>query len=562
MPVIASLNATSPSGWGRYARLLVTPAPTPSSSTCTGRRRSHRAEQVESDDLALVADVKAAVDIPVALKLSPFYSSMANFAVQAVHAGADGLVLFNRFYQPDLDVDTLEITPRLELSSPWSCACRCVDRHPPSDPAGLQPASPPPAASRPALTSPRRSSSAPTSRRRRRGSAPRTRSPARHRRGPRRVDDDHDYESVTQLRGSVSMCHGQQPIRLRAGELRPTLHSWTSPVTAGRPGRRSSPGQHRTRRIGAIREDDPRSRIWTAPPSDDRRWKIVGAHAPARIPARCTGRSAAQRPGSFGFLDPRCPRVRGRRCGAAEPRVRVATFYSYFTLKPPGVHTCVVCMGTACYINGATKLLGGIVEELGISAGQTTSDGQISVLTAHCVGACSVAPVVVIDGEVHGKLSAESVVQACATCDRPPGSSRAPGAPRTSLAAARRDPEGARARQRQRVRGGGRLSLGGRHRRHADGSRRPTGSPTSRCAVGCLGLCARGPLVDIPEHGRLFEGVTSSASVDAPADVATEPAARDAAPFFTRQVKVVLENSGRIDPENLDDYLATTAIRR
>jgi bidirectional [NiFe] hydrogenase diaphorase subunit len=68
-------------------------------------------------------------------------------------------------------------------------------------------------------------------------------------------------------------------------------------------------------------------------------------------------------------------------------------------------------MGTACYINGATKLLGGIVEELGISAGQTTSDGQISVLTAHCVGACSVAPVVVIDGEVHGKLSAESAVQ-------------------------------------------------------------------------------------------------------------------------------------------------------
>ena len=88
----------------------------------------------------------------------------------------------------------------------------------------------------------------------------------------------------------------------------------------------------------------------------------------------------------------------------------VATFYSYFTLEPPGVHTCVVCMGTACYINGATKLLDGIIEELGIGAGQTTSDGQISVLIAHCVGACSIAPVVVIDGEVHGRLSADAVV--------------------------------------------------------------------------------------------------------------------------------------------------------
>ena len=98
-----------------------TPAPTPSSSTSIGSRpiRPAEPEQIEYDDLALVADVKSAVNVPVALKLSPFYSSMANFAVQAVQAGADGLVLFNRFYQPDLDVDTLEIAPRLELSSPW-----------------------------------------------------------------------------------------------------------------------------------------------------------------------------------------------------------------------------------------------------------------------------------------------------------------------------------------------------------------------------------------------------------------------------------------------------------
>ena len=57
--------------------------------------------------------------IPLAVKLSPYYSAFANFAAAAVDAGADGLVLFNRFYQPDLDLDTLEVVPRLELSQPW-----------------------------------------------------------------------------------------------------------------------------------------------------------------------------------------------------------------------------------------------------------------------------------------------------------------------------------------------------------------------------------------------------------------------------------------------------------
>ena len=150
-----------------------------------------------------------------------------------------------------------------------------------------------------------------------------------------------------------------------------------------------------------------------APPSDDRRWRVVDARMRRlgyRPDALVEALHSVQE--SFGFLDRDALEYVAGALRLPPSRVYgVATFYSYFTLEPPGVHTCVVCMGTACYINGATKLLGGIVEELGISAGQTTSDGQISVLTAHCVGACSVAPVVVIDGEVHGKLSAESAVQ-------------------------------------------------------------------------------------------------------------------------------------------------------
>ena len=121
VPVIASLNASSPGGWTRYARQLADAGADAIELNVyrVAADPTRDAASVESDDLAIVADVKAAVDVPVAVKLSPFYSSLANFAARAVAAGADGLVLFNRFYQPDLDVETLDVVPRLELSTPW-----------------------------------------------------------------------------------------------------------------------------------------------------------------------------------------------------------------------------------------------------------------------------------------------------------------------------------------------------------------------------------------------------------------------------------------------------------
>jgi len=78
----------------------------------------------------------------------------------------------------------------------------------------------------------------------------------------------------------------------------------------------------------------------------------------------------------------------------------VATFYHYFTLKPKGAHTCVVCMGTACYVKGADQVLATIEQHAGIKAGETTPDAQLSLLTARCIGACGVAPAVVYDGTV------------------------------------------------------------------------------------------------------------------------------------------------------------------
>ena len=83
----------------------------------------------------------------------------------------------------------------------------------------------------------------------------------------------------------------------------------------------------------------------------------------------------------------------------------VATFYHFFTLKPTGEHTCVVCTGTACYIKGAPQLLAAAQQDLKIKPGETTADGKVSLLTARCLGSCGLAPAVVYDHEVSGKVT-------------------------------------------------------------------------------------------------------------------------------------------------------------
>ena len=85
-------------------------------------------------------------------------------------------------------------------------------------------------------------------------------------------------------------------------------------------------------------------------------------------------------------------------------------FYHFFTFAPKGKHTCVVCTGTACYVKGADRLLAAIEGSLGTVAGKTTADGQVSLMTARCLGACGLAPLVVYDGEVAGSQSPESAL--------------------------------------------------------------------------------------------------------------------------------------------------------
>jgi len=98
----------------------------------------------------------------------------------------------------------------------------------------------------------------------------------------------------------------------------------------------------------------------------------------------------------------------------------VATFYHFFTFTPKGEHTCTVCTGTACYVKGADALLAAIQERTGALPGRTTDDGRVSLETARCLGACGLAPIVVLDGEVCGKLTPAQVLERIGSWDEPP----------------------------------------------------------------------------------------------------------------------------------------------
>ena len=133
IPVIGSLNGISTGGWIKYAKMIeeagadalelnlyfVTTDP------------NLTAAELEAAKLQLIADIHKSIKIPLAVKLSPFFTSLPHFAASAVSAGAKGLVLFNRFYQPNLDITELEVVPELELSDFLRpAAAAALDRHP------------------------------------------------------------------------------------------------------------------------------------------------------------------------------------------------------------------------------------------------------------------------------------------------------------------------------------------------------------------------------------------------------------------------------------------------
>jgi NADH-quinone oxidoreductase subunit E len=89
----------------------------------------------------------------------------------------------------------------------------------------------------------------------------------------------------------------------------------------------------------------------------------------------------------------------------------VSTFYARFRLKPQGKKTILVCRGTACHVRGTQKVLAELEKVLGIKAGETTADGEYTLETVACIGACALAPVITIDDEVFGKMTARKVTE-------------------------------------------------------------------------------------------------------------------------------------------------------
>jgi bidirectional [NiFe] hydrogenase diaphorase subunit len=165
-----------------------------------------------------------------------------------------------------------------------------------------------------------------------------------------------------------------------------------------------------------IREErplTPATRPAPAHPSGDKRFKILDA----------TLRKQQFRPDSlievlhkaqevFGYLEEDVLLYIARVLWLPPSRVYgVATFYHLFTLKPRGEHTCVVCLGTACFVKGAAEILAAAEKRTGVKSGQTTADNRVSLLTARCIGACGIAPAVVYDGTTAGQQTSEAVLE-------------------------------------------------------------------------------------------------------------------------------------------------------
>ncbi len=233
-PVIASLNAATGGGWVRYAELLEDAGADALELNLyrVAADPAVDAAAVEQRDLALIRGVRDAITLPLAVKLSPYYSSFSHFAAAAVDAGADGLVLFNRFYQPDVDLETLDVVPRLELSSPGELRLplRWIAMLRPQLGAGVS------LAATSGVHSGRDAAKALLV-----GADVAMTTSALLRQGPRRLEsmlrelltwlEAHGYESVAQLRGSVSHRNADDPSAFERSNYRQVLQSWNHPLS-------------------------------------------------------------------------------------------------------------------------------------------------------------------------------------------------------------------------------------------------------------------------------------------------------------------------------------------
>lgn len=114
--------------------------------------------------------------------------------------------------------------------------------------------------------------------------------------------------------------------------------------------------------------------------------------------------------GIFGYLPAEVQKFVGKKMDLSTAKVfGVVSFYSYFTMTPKGEHSISVCMGTACYVRGAEKIQTEFCKQLGLKVGETSEDGKYSLDALRCVGACGLAPVVLIGEKVYGRVTVDEV---------------------------------------------------------------------------------------------------------------------------------------------------------
>jgi dihydroorotate dehydrogenase (fumarate) len=232
IPVIASLNATTPGGWVRYARLMQDAGADALELNLYRLAADPRrtAGDMEAADLDLIAAVRGSVSIPLAVKLSPYYTALAAFTGRVAASGADGLVLFNRFYQPDLDLESLDVVARVDLSRPWELRLpmRWIAILRPQLPGGVSLA---------ATSGVHGGTDVVKALMVGADVAMMTSSLLLH--GPehlRTVEDElvawmaeHEYVSVAQMRGSANQAAVEDPSAFERANYMDTLHSWAAP---------------------------------------------------------------------------------------------------------------------------------------------------------------------------------------------------------------------------------------------------------------------------------------------------------------------------------------------
>lgn len=280
----------------------------------------------------------------------------------------------------------------------------------------------------------------------------------------------------------------------------------------------------------------------------------------------------------FGYLPKDALYYLAKKTGIPVTRLySIATFYHFFSLKPKGRHEIQVCTGTACHVKGAARILDELRHKLAIEVGETTPDSEFTLNEVRCVGACSFAPVVVLDRQPHGEVNLKKLSGILKACTSAPGA-EAEAAPPRQIAAEEKD-RLAQAVEKAQARtinirvcmGLGGVAAGGaavlKAFREEMAGRGLSATFGKKCVdqVGCMGFCAKDVIVEVRIDGELtvyqFVKPEMVARIVEEHILGGRPvekwlAGPEYTEFHDKQNKLVLGACGTIDPEDIDAYCA------